>query len=479
MLAFIKFNFKKLFSFSYIPLLFLYLSFAWLLNDPNLSRANIFDSEKLTGSYDLILYSIMLITFLLFVINHFSREMGTERKAIIQTRLTNTQLFWGLVVVYFLFFIIGFVLPSYLTALLQQIIYAPQKINLQVFYLKILSGVFGFTFFWLILSLWLTVKFRDSFIVLVTFLVLFGISQIVVFISNSFTFDQFWLYKVFANNLNISKTLEIIAVWFIIMLFTIWAGNKLSAFVRNYEFISPFRNGLYSKFAELVKLELSKFHIQMLGLNNQKILFLFTLIGLFLVISVNNKPNANLFVLTKVYIGAFVPLLFSFNQYNLIQIDRDAGMIHNNFLRQTSYSKIVFNRWLILAVPQTLVIIFFALLLNLTKSSLPFSFVVYILLLSLSLSLLNLLFAVLNRKNNIANLVIFFFVYLQLRDDFQNFIFNNPLLEKFNIFQPLLQQNSNNILIWNWAAVIFILIFSLTLSQILLGKINYVSLEDS
>ena len=479
MFAFIKLNFKNLFSFTYFILVFLYLSFAWLLNNPNLNTANIFSSVKITESYDLILNSIMITTFLLFIINHFSNEIGSERKAIIQTRLTSKQLFWGLVSVYFLFYVIGFVIPSYITALLQQYIYAAQKIVLQVFYLKILSGIFSFILFWIILTLWVILKLKDSFLILVTFLILFGVSQIIAFVSEGLIFDNYWFYKIFVDDVNIVRVIGIITIWFLFLFLSLWLGKRLVNYIKSSEFASSYRNGFYAKLAKFFNFDVSKYHIQMIGLQNQKILFLFTLLGLLLIMPVINSPNANLMILVKIYIGAFVPLLFSFNQYNLIQIDRDAGMIHNNFLRQTSYAKIVFNRWLILISPQMLVIIFFTLLLNITTRNLSLTFLVYILILALSISSLNLFFAIFSRRNNVANIIIFFFVYIQLREDFQNTFFNNPYLEKLNIFQPLLQQNDSTIIFWHWIVVLSLILFSTISSIILLGKLKFVSLEFS
>lgn len=477
MFTFVKFNLKSLFSFTYFTVIFLYLSFAWLLNDPNLNTANIFSSEKITESYDLILNSIMITTFLLFIINHFSNEIGSERKAIIQTRLTSKQLFLGLVSVYFLFYVIGFVIPSYITALLQQYIYAPQKIVLQVFYLKILSGIFSFILFWIILTLWLILKLKDSFLILVAFLILFGISQIITFVSEGLIFGQYWFYKILVDNVNNVRVIEIIIIWFLLLFLSRWLGKRLVNYIKSSEFTSSYRNGFYAKLAKFFNFDLSKHHIQMIGLHNQKILFLFTLLGLLLIVLVINKPNVNLIVLAKVYIGAFVPLLFSFNQYNLIQIDRDAGMIHNNFLRETSYAKIIFNRWLILIFPQMFVIIVFTLLLNITSRNLPLTFLFYILILTLSISSLNLFFAIFSRRNNVANIIIFFFVYIQLREDFQNTFFNNPYLEKLNIFQPLLQQNDSTIIFWHWIVVSSLILFSIISSIILLGKLKFVSLE--
>lgn len=474
MINFIFFNLKNIFSFTHIFVLGIYFSFSWFLAKPPLDTSAIYNSQKLTLYYDTILMSLAFFNFLLFVITHFNREM--EKREIIGIRLSTKEIFWGLIISYLLFFFFGFVLPAYGIALIQQIIYAPLNINISIYFLKIISGLLGYTFLWIIISIWLFVKFRNDFTVLVIIVLLYLISLFVQFISNGLIFNQYWINSIFTDNNSFYFIITRIVAWFTVVLLSILLGNRIAKYLSQIEFAPPYRKGIFAKIANKCNAYLSMHHLNMMGLSSQKILILFSFIGFIFILFLIRNPQANLIIIAKIYLGAFIPILFSFNQYYLIKIDKEAGMVHNNFIRKISYTKIIFNRWLLLLIPQLLITLFFSLIISIFAQTLPFSFIIYILFLNVFCSLINLFFAVFTQTNSTANLFLLFFVYIQLRDDIQSFFISRNWLNKLNVFYTLLQEN-NNIPLEHWFIMIGLILVMIFLTVKSLRKINYADLK--
>lgn len=443
MTNFVAHQLRSLFSLYHFLIVFAYFSFAWFLAHPLLDPSAVYSSSKLTSYYDAILMSLGILSFLLTALGHFRNALQRGRRELLAVRLSNNQIFWGLVTSYLLFFLIGFSIPAYGAALIQQWVYAPDSVNYSVFLLKITAGFTGYVLFWLVATLALLTKLRNDFTVLVIFVVAYGASFILQFHLDGLAFDHFWLLTIWQGmKASWQTTVGSFIAWVGVFMATYFLGNRIAQRLQQVELVEPFKKGLFVRFTEKLELHLSVHHLKMMGLHNQKILTLFALVGLAFTLVLLTNPRGELIVFGKLYLGALLPILFSFNQYYIIQLDRDAGMVHNNFLRAMSYPHIVFHRWALLLVPQILVALSFSLLIMIVTGKLSITFIAYLLLLNIFCSLFNLVFSVVTQSNGPANVMLLLFVYVQLRQDVQDVFASLPLLNTFNLFYPLLQEQN-------------------------------------
>jgi len=441
MTTFVVHQLRSLFSLYHFLIVFAYFSFAWFLAHPLLDPSAVYSSSKLTSYYDAILMSLGILSFLLTALGHFRRALQRGRREFLAVRLSNKQIFWGLVTSYILFFLIGFSIPAYGAALIQQWVYAPGNVTYSVFLLKITSGFTGYVLFWLVATLALFTKLRNDFTVLVIFVVTYGASFILQFRLDGLAFDHFWFASLWdGTRASWQGMVGPSAAWLGILGVAFFLGNSIARRLQYVELLEPVKKGLFVRLAERLGSDLSMHHLKMMGLQNQKILTLFALVGLAFTLVLLINPRGELIVFGKLYLGALLPILFSFNQYYIIQLDRDAGMVHNNFLRAMSYPHIVFHRWALLLVPQILVAMSFAVLVMIITGKLSITFIAYLLFLNIFCSLFNLLFSVVTQSSGPANVTLLLFIYVQLRQDVQDVFTSLPLLNTFNLFYPLLQE---------------------------------------
>lgn len=476
MRSFVLHNLKVLVSPAYVGVMIGYLSFAWFLSNPSVDPTAIYSSEKLTSNYDLLLMSIMTLNYLLFIIQHFKTEWSMPRRDILASRWTPRRVFWGMVASYLLFFFLLFILPTYGTALTQQLVYAPRNVRWWVFLMKVLSGVFGYTLFWTVAAIWCISWLRNEFLALITLGLAYAGSQFLNLVSQGTWFSQHWLFNVSRSD-DPSGYWAVGFAWLAFMALSFLVGRRQEKTLLQVEFNEPYRKGMLSRLAEWSGADLAMHHYRMMGLGSQKILMLFTVAGLFLLIPLFRRTDANLMPLAKVYLGAFVPVLFSFNQYFLIKIDREAGIVHNNFLRKIPYSRIILNRWLLLLAPQLAVQLVFVVIVAIVAQPLPVSFILYVLLLNVLCSVANLYFAVTTMTNAVANLFLLFLVYLQLRDDVQHLLESNILSRQLNILSVLVRSDFGPVMAIHWFVVGALIVISLLLTFQRLRRLSFATLD--
>jgi len=468
MIAFIKNNLKSLFTLEYFFSIFIYFSFAWFISEPPFDVSSVFNSSKLIARYDSILYSIAYFNFLFFILSHFKINIQKQFMGLLLTRFSIYQIFFGFVFSYVIFFIIGFVFPAYSGALLQQLMYSPQNINILIFLVKFTSSAFGFTFFWIIITLVFAIRFYNEFMVLLLIIIFYIFSLLLYFLSGTLLFNQFWI-------LNIS--IQSILVWILFMLIALVCIRVYAPYLRKNDIYQLYKKSYFSKIFQKLYSELSMHHLNMLDFSGFKLIALFTMIGLFILISLSNHQDGNLIVMLQIYIGIFVPILFSFNQIYLINIDIRSGILHNIFLCKMPYSKLIFNRWFILLLPQiSISILYFFIVINFVQN-ISLNFIIYIILLNILYSLINLVLSIFSKNGVLANFCLLFFVYIQLRYDIQ-FIMNNIWLKKINIFYPILQEN---IIINNhhWISLISIIFILMVLIDYGTRKFSFLNLNES
>lgn len=209
----------------------------------------------------------------------------------------------------------------------------------------------------------------------------------------------------------------------------------------------------------------------MIGFENQKLIAFFVLLGLFSFLPLLKKEGIDILPLVQIYLGGFIALFFSFNQYYLIKIDIDAGMIHNNYLRALPYTRIIINRWLVSLILHIITLLISILVVYVSGIKFSLEKILYIIVLNIFCSLLNLMFAVVILINAAANMLLILFVYGQLIDDVQRFISKYPLIQSFNIFSPLLMESETSIELWAFLLLAIFLVFTTIIIK--LNKLKY------
>jgi len=474
---YILFNLKRLLSLNHFFVLSIYISFAWFLSQPPLDTFAIHNSERLVSNYDRILLSIAFLNFLVFIMAHFNQEMKKGRLELLTSRFSMQGLFWAMICCYLIYFIVGFLFPFYGTACVQQYLSSTDTVDLSVYFMKFSIGLTGYILFWIVITIGLFVWLRNDFVVLIIIIPAYLFSIFLNVISDGLYFNQHWIDNIVLSKNSANLILNQFFFWLFIILITILIGNFLIKKIPFIDFSPPYRTGLFARLANFFKAYLSKHHLNMMGFANQKILTLFSLIGLIFIIFIVRNPNAQMIVLAKVYLGAFIPILFSFNQFYIIEIDRDAGMIHNNFIRGTEYFRIILNRWFLLLIPQLIISALYSFVVSLSTEAFSISIIIYILLLNIFCSSFNLFFAIKTRTNITANLILIFSVYLMLRDDVQSFLISYSWLNKLNIFYVLLQ-DKHVILLEHWIISLVLIFLFLFLTKLFLQRIGYVVLES-
>ncbi|TFG95469.1 MAG: hypothetical protein E4H13_13375 [Calditrichales bacterium] len=442
MWAFIGHNLKLLFTPGAIIFIIGYNSFAWFLSSPPLDPVSAHNTDKLLGQYDWILYSLGFFAFLHIMLTHFHDQVQTTNLVVIRTRLTTKEIFNGLLLAYFLFFLVGFVLSSYLTASIQQQIQSPRTLDYAGILYKTLSGFCGNVLLWIISALCLFWYFREEFIVLVMMLIVYVGTFIINGLTGGIFLDHWWIYRLInEHTIDFWRTSVIFMIWIVLNLVIYYKAGHV--FRTMFAMPKPgyLKKGFVEEILEKFNAGLSAHHAGMLGFSAQKTRYFFAVLGLAIVLILIKSPAVKLERLLYIYLGGFLPVLFSFNQYLMIKVDLAAGMVHNNYLRKISYAKIVLNRWVLLLLPQLAINLLILVMLKQCGYDLSGGMLLYIPMLHIFFSLLALYLNIVFCMRGAANVIIAGFAYLLLREDVHQFLLQNHHFGTLNIFMPLLTNN--------------------------------------
>ena len=138
---------------------------------------------------------------------------------------------------------------------------------------------------------------------------------------------------------------------------------------------------------------------------------------LILIVVVNQLLKYQISQLVNLFIMIAIPFVFSLNQSFIFKIDHDAGMKESIVLKSSSYIKIILNRWLVLVLIQIFVQLAGIIIVHFYSHSLPAVYTIYILLLGILISLINLFVNVSTRSIGLANILLFIMIYIQLNED--------------------------------------------------------------
>jgi hypothetical protein len=477
--AYIVHTLRSLLTPTYASVVMVYLAFAWFLASPDLDARVVRSTQRLMETYELVLMSVMMANYLLFVMLHFAGEWRRGYRDMLATRLTCGEMFWSLVVAYGAFFLVGFLIPTYAMALIQQYSYSPGTIRGGVFLTRTLGSLFGYTFCWLIVSLWCVVHFRNRIVGFLVVLTAYATMQFASLLSQGRIFDQYWITSLFKLD-SAGGVAFTVGSWVIAgVVAPLLLGGALVARLREYDPVDPFQPGVLSRVARLCGADFSAYHLRMMGLMSQKILILFALLGMGLLIPLVSRPDAQLRTVVTIYIGAFVPLVLSLNHFSIIQVDRESGMLHNMFLRKTPYVRVVLNRAIILQLPVLFVQTLLLVIMHFTVEPVGLPFVLFVFGLSCMYGAVNLFMAILTMKSSVANLVLLFGVYVFLRDDVQGLIKRYPSLDAANPFSPLLVNGTLTVGWMQWCVVLGVLAVFIAGTVVVLGRLRYAEMSSS
>jgi hypothetical protein len=226
-------------------------------------------------------------------------------------------------------------------------------------------------------------------------------------------------------------------------LLAVFGGVILTHNLTKYNYNEKISDGILSLLARKLKFELSEFHFKMLGFKTQSLYLILGTLGFIFMVNIINGMNSSTIVITKIFVGVFFPLLFSLNQYNLIAVDIESGMIVVNILRKNNYDWVVINRWLTMLIPQITFSLLLSFILFSSQDTVNILFLILVLMLNLLLNSLNLFLSVYFKKSGYANFIIGFITYLMLREDIQKVITSNKFLNSMNILECITSFSNN------------------------------------
>lgn len=435
--TFIKNNISELISLNYLLSLFLMISVAWFFNTPALNHSGYKQSSVIVQPYEFIFIYFITLNLLLNIISHLKDEIRKGRINLLRIKFSDVSVVNLHLLLYCIFFFLFGAIPVFTTAVFQQWINAPQFINLSVFFVDSISGLCSYGIIWILLSVYLVLyKHSESKIILILYSIILSMSLLNELLRFKI-FNMNWLYEVFYYGISYESGAGVI-VWLVIITALKLLLNMISKNISPKLYPQPYGKVNIAKIFETLKMNLSKHHIRMIDLETQKIIVLFVSAGALVLFFLLKTKGADFFIMSKIYLGAIIPIAFSFSQQQIVESDKEAGMLQNILLKDRSYYSIIMNRWLLIILPQIIIVsIFFTAFFFGTYRFNPFLFL-YLVELNIIGSILNLNLHIFTGKASVAKVFVLLFFYLPLRADIQEIIKSASMLNVLNIFEPII-----------------------------------------
>ena len=469
--TFIKNNLIDLFSLNYFISLFVMISLAWMLNLPALNPGGYHSSRVLLKPYEFVLIYFITLNILLHIGSHLKNEIKTKRIGLLRSKFPDIYVICLYISLYILFYFVFSIVPTYTTALMQQWINAPASLIPGVFAIDAISALFGYGMIWILLTVYLMFYWHsENKILLVVY------SLILVMASTNFLlhvklFNMNWIAVIYFEGLSLSGFASTV-IWILLLSVVVKLLSFLSSNLSPKLAPVPYNSGRTLRLLELLKMDLTKHHLNMLGLGAHKILILFFSAGTALLYILMRVKGADFTVLAKIYLGDILPIAFSFNQQHIIDADKEAGMLNSILLRYKSYMKIIINRWNLISFPQIIIVSLYFIILFLNTTYFNIVFYLYVLALNLLAVILNLFFHLLTGKSGIAKILVMLLFYIPLRADIQGIINSSYLIRGINIFYSISQTEPLAPTLYQQAVIVFLLFISFMLTLIILRKKN-------
>ncbi|MGE5682014.1 MAG: hypothetical protein ACM34K_14185, partial [Bacillota bacterium] len=315
MFGFISNSLKQMLNFTYLSLLFLYGLICWMIADLSIKSHGLISGKEILKSYDPIILFLVLINCIYFIITHFRETLNGKMRDVQLVRLGKYKFFWGLIASYFIYFVVFNVMPLYLTAFVQNMVNGAAAFHLSDYLIAAVSTALRIGFWPIALSVILIVWIKNDLMTLIVWTIVYLIITAISAISG--------LYRTGSGNTPLSAVPLVVNT--VIFLFTLAGGFLISRRLTEYEYNEKISGGIFPYIAHKLGFVLSEFHYKMIGLKTQSLYLIFGLLGFVFVLSLISGMGANSTVISKMYVAVFFPLLFSFNQYNLLAVDIESG----------------------------------------------------------------------------------------------------------------------------------------------------------
>lgn len=424
MLSFVYNSLRQMLNSTYLCLLCLYGLLSYMIVSMGYTQKGFMSSEEVLSSYNMIIMSLVTVNSVYFIISHFRETLNSSMRDALIARLGKYKYFWGLMTCYIVYLTVFNIIPLYLTALLQQLLNSHSGIDLQYYLTSYASAAWEAGFWPVLLSVIIIVWLKNDLLTLLVwagfYLVTKGASAVLSMYKTSDGTNPFSGVPLIINS--------------VLLLLTIVTGVIICRRLTEYEYNEKISGGIFAFIAGRLRFELSKFHYRMLGLKTQSLYLIFGSAGFILTLSFMSGMGADNTVICKIFSAVFLPLMFSFNQYNLVAVDLESGMAAVNILRKTGYEGVVLNRWFTMLVPQIVFSLLFSFLLINSAAGPGIPFVILVLMLNFLFSSMNLFLAVTFSRPGYANFIVGFIAYIMLREDIQKAVTSNPFLNTVNIF---------------------------------------------
>ena len=417
MITFIGIEIRKLFSPLYFTIFAIISLVTWRICLPPFQYKVIYHSSEIAYFYEFVISTAGLFSYFLLQLSHFTRGNDNSLREILAVRISGKTFFWGLYITYYIFFMIAFVLPANIAAFIQQMIYAPDNIDISVY----LLGVFGhlFSFFHLIIFIMLimSAKINNELLTLFLFFVFYILLLLISGITGISIFNARLMIQELNHGIISFSNMIYILLWCVSCIFIVMAGNHFSKNILIRRAPTPCRTNLLSRLADKCQVHIMAHHITMMGLIQQRMLAIILLAGLIIIMIVNRLLQNQLAVSIDLYLMVVMPIVFACNQSFILKIDDNAGMKDSILLKSKSYIAIILNRWLVLILLQIIIQLAGIVMVLFYSNSMPVNYIINIILTGILISLVNLCVNVFTRANGFANIFLILLIYVQLNEE--------------------------------------------------------------
>lgn len=414
------------------------ISVAWLLNIPGINKAGFTESTTIIDNYNLVITFFIMMNLILSIGSHLKREVDTGTINLIRSKFGDKNVLTLYSISYLFFYFCFNLVPAYSAAFVQQYLNNPSSISLKIFVAALLSEFLGYGFIWTLLTVYLIFyRHSETKIIIMMYAVILFISLINIPFGYKII-DMNWIYGMYLNGI-VSLTIAGMIEWLTFAGIAIILLANLSKNIRSPLIYNTFNRSYSAKLLNKVKLQLSAYHLSMLGLETQKMLVVFlTAFAVILYLMLKIK-GADFNILAKIFLGGIIPVAFSFNQLQIFTIDQDAHNFNNILLKRKPYYSLILNRWALILLPQILIVSIYFVSFWYAAPLFNTGLFLYLIGLNLLCGSLNLLLNMITKKNGIANILVLIIFYLPLRSDIQNLLNRNNISNILNIFSPLIQ----------------------------------------
>ena len=425
MKSFIQHEICRLFTPAFIITVLIIYAITWRMLLPPFMHRTIFQTEQLLLFYGYIIRYAGFMVFYLFAMSHFAQLMTMTYRVQLATRISGAEFTYGIFIIYFIFFSTGMILPGYASAIIVQLVYAPDHIEWQVVYATMVSYPLFFQFALFAASLPLFINHVSEHVLLIMILII----QSFFFLADQFYFSNHQLLIESPLSSAGFKTLLITA-----SIATVTCiGNGLKNYALYTGDIQRSGRNMLLRFLYCPGSCISAIHIKIMGFSAQKILVSISLLVSLTMVIITRLLKGQIDQLVDLFNTVILPLIFICNQEDIFSPEKKLRQKDQILVRQMAYSNIIFNRFCILFTVQILTGFAALGITSLSGQSYSSAYFIYYFLFNLIFSLTYLFIRIYIGSQGLAIFVLICVIYLQLNNLTSRIFRENPVLINYDI----------------------------------------------